>query len=264
MQPGTNKMASKFNRMKTKGMSPSRWILFSPDFLVINSLQRKATGYFYLAAFLLISFSAGAQVNSGPSVPDSVIEKRLVDLALQGPTLKQTEHQNKVYEYQLKNAKNAWMNLLTLSANYNDQTFRTTPTTAYVYPKYFFGLNIPLGTILSRTPVKAAGEAVAIGQLQQEEVRRRIKAEVLTKYRQYKGQTELIALELGLLNDIDAAFVQAEDKFRKNEISFEVYHVAMKAQNDQKARIINLKMQQDLFKLEIERMIGTSLESVLQ
>ena len=50
----------------------------------------------------------------------------------------------------------------------------------------------------------------------------------------------------------------------KNEISFEVYHVAMKAQNDQKARIINLKMQQDLFKLEIERMIGTSLESVLQ
>lgn len=216
---------------------------------------------------LIISSPGYTQINTGfkTAVPDSVIERRLVELALNGPEMQVTEHQSKVLEYQLKSAKNTWMNLLTFSLNYNDQSFKQAPTNAtYVYPKYFFGLNVPLGTILSRTPVKAANEALQIGQLNRETLKRRIKADVLTKYRQYKAQSELIAMETGMMNDVEAALTEAKDKFRKNELTFEAFNVVQRSRNDEYAKILNLKLEQELIKLEIERMIGTSLESVMR
>lgn len=217
----------------------------------------------WLIALFFVTISVHAQT-IGASVPDSVIEARLVELALKGPEAQKVEHQNTIYGYQLKSARNSWMNFLTLSANYNDQTFAQTGNTAYVYPKYFFGLNIPLGTILSSKQAKIAQESVAIGTLTQEETRRRIKADVIGKYRQYKAQGELVAIETGFMNDLQAALTQAEDQFRKGSISFEVYNAALKNRNDEQGRIISLKLQQDLIKLELERMIGTNLETVLK
>jgi outer membrane protein TolC len=203
---------------------------------------------------------------SGPivsSLPDSVIEQRLVDLALKGPEFQKVEHQNKVFQYQLKSARNSWMNFLTLSANYNDQSLLN-PNAAYVYPKYFFGLNIPLGTIISGKQTKIAKEGVAIGVLTAEETKRKIKADVVGKYRQYKAQGELLLIETGYMNDLQAQLTQAENNFRKGTITFDDYNKALKNRNDEQARIINLKLQQDLTKLEIEKMIGTNLESVVK
>jgi outer membrane protein TolC len=213
---------------------------------------------------LCCSRSVYAQAPSSSRTADSVIEEKLVELALKGPEAQRVEHQNKVYEYQLKSAKNSWMNFLTLSANYNDQTFAQTANTAYVYPKYFFGLNIPLGTIISGKQAKIARETVAIGNLTQEEVKRKIRADVIGKYRQYKAQGEVITIETSYMNDLEAALTDAEDKFRKGTISFETYNGALKSRNDEKAKIINLKLEQDLTRLEIERIIGTNLETVVK
>jgi len=208
---------------------------------------------------------SGAQVTGiRTSLPDSVIEQRLVELALNGPEMQASTHQSKINEYQLRAAKNAWMNLLTFSINYNDQTFKPAPGNYYVYPKYFIGLNIPLGTLLSRTPVKSANEAVEIGKLDKEILRRKVKADVLAKYREYKAQSELIVMETGTMNDVEAALSEAKDKFRKNEISFEVYNGVQRSRNDEYVKVVNLKLEQELIKLDIERMIGTSLESVLR
>lgn len=194
----------------------------------------------------------------------SRIEEQLVALALRGPEATRMEHQNKVYEYQLKSAKNSWMNFLTLSVNYNDQTLAQSqnPNAQYVYPKYFFGLNVPLGTFISSKQTKIAKESVEIGKASQEELRRKIRADVISKYRQYRSYSELMRLQGELLNDVQAALLQTEDKFRKGTISFDLYNAAQKMKNDEVSRLINLQLEQDLIKIEIERMIGTSLESV--
>src|SRR5579872_1446983 len=71
---------------------------------------------------------------------DTAIENRLVALALLGPEFDATVHQNRISDLELKRAKNQWLNLLSVSTNYNDQTFAKSGTAAYVYPKYFFGL----------------------------------------------------------------------------------------------------------------------------
>ncbi|MBK8553426.1 MAG: TolC family protein [Ignavibacteria bacterium] len=131
-------------------------------------------------------------------LPDSIIEKRLLALALTNPAFDAAKHNNKINEYQLKAAKNAWLNLLTLSANYNDQTFSNTSNTGQVvYPKYFTGITIPLGSIFSKTSVKAAKEQVEIGNLNQEMISRNIRTEVLGKYKQFKTYETFISPATG-------------------------------------------------------------------
>lgn len=199
------------------------------------------------------------------ALPDSVIEQRLVDLAMQAPEVKRIEHQNKINEYQLKTARSSWMNFLTISANYNEQTFsKTAQQQNIVFPKYFFGVNLPLGTIISSKQGKIAKENIAMTQLDQEAARRRAKTDVISAWKQYKAQAEIISIESAYLNDLQVALTQADEKFKKNGITFEQYNTALKSRNDQQAKLISLKMELDLKKLQIEQMIGTTLESVLK
>ncbi len=219
-----------------------------------------------LSTALFNSSLKAQKTTTTPTVTDTAttIEGRLVELAMKSPEALKIDHENKIYEYQLRNAKNSWMNLLSISTTYNDQSFaRGSQPANIVYPKYFFGINLPLGTLLSRTAVKSAREGVEIGKLNEEETRRQIKVNILSKYKQYKAQGELIALETGFMNDLQAALTQAEDKFRKGAITFDAYNASLRSRNDEQAKLINLKLAQDLLKLDIEKMIGVSLESVI-
>ena len=217
-------------------------------------------------AFLLNLCIANAQKENSQllnSDTSSAIEEKLVQLALAGPEAKKLEHQNKINDYQLKSAQNQWLNLLALSANYNDQSFTKTPTTNYVYPKYYFGITVPLGTILSKTAVKSARESIEIGKNDQEILRRTIREQVIMSYKQYKAYMDLISIQGELVNDVQAELVQAEEKFKRGTITIEAYNTAQKSNNAELAALINLKLQRDLKKLEIEKMIGVKLELVL-
>lgn len=197
-------------------------------------------------------------------LPDSIIEKRLLTLALTNPAFDAAKHNNKINEYQLKAAKNAWLNLLTLSANYNDQTFSNTSSTGQVvYPKYFTGITIPLGSIFSKTSIKAAKEQVEIGKLNEELISRNIRAEVIGKYIQFKTYEILIYHQQQVVDDYKAGLLQAEKKFSNQEITIEYYNNSSKNYNDELAKLLNLKLQQQILELEIEKIIGTDLETIL-
>jgi outer membrane protein TolC len=223
----------------------------------------------YLPLMLLLSLATNAQ--NGPVKRDtakrvnsdtvSLIEEKLVELAMSSPAVQAALHQDKIYEYQLKAAKNDWVNLLTFSYNYNDLTYKGGSN---VYPKYYIGITVPLGTFLSRTDVKAANEAVEISKLNHQQLERTVKAEVVGKYREYKSYGEQIAMQSELLNNVQAALLQAEDKFRKAKITIEEYNTAQRIKNEEATKLINLQLQQDLVKLDIEKMIGTNLESVIR
>jgi outer membrane protein TolC len=228
----------------------------------------------FLFAFLLLNVIHAVAQNPSNAKKDnrpknlmvdtsSVIEERLVKLALDGPLFRGSEHQNKINEYQLQRAKNSWLNLLTVSTNYNDQSFAKNPTTSYVYPKYFFGLNIPLGTIFSKTEVKSARESVELSKDNQEQLARNIRADVISKYKQYKAYNDLIAIQSQVVDDQQAAFQQVEKKFLDRTIDIEKYNVASRDYNTERAKKLNLQLEQDLIKVEIERMIGTKLETVI-
>ena len=222
--------------------------------------------------FLLVLFIHGshllyAQTPATTFARDTsvaAIEAKLVELALKGPTMQEAMHRNKINEYQVRAARNNWINLLTISTNYNDQSFVKNANTNIVYPKYFFGFTIPLGTILSKTQVRAAEEQVKISSSNEEQLRRNIKAEVLGKYKQYRALGQLIVIQRELIDDVQAALITSEENFRNGTITIESYNLAQKSKNDEASRLISLQLEQDLVKLDIERMIGTSLESVIR
>jgi outer membrane protein TolC len=207
------------------------------------------------------------KVNAANStaLPDSVVEKKLVELAIKSPAYSASNHQSRINELELKKAKNAWLNLLSISTNYNDQSFAKTNASApIVYPKYFFGVTIPLGMIFSQgTQVKTAREAVAYSKDQQEILIRTLKADILGKYKEYKLYNVLLEMQSELINDVLANATEAEDNFKKGTITVEAYISALKTRNDEVAKKMNLELQQDLIKLEIEKIIGIPLEQVL-
>lgn len=233
----------------------------------ILTVKRMAFSFKNVLSFsiLMYSFLSIKNLAAQTNAADTSIEERLVQLALQGPEMQKTDHLTKINEYQLKSAQNTWMNLLTFSLNYNEQTLaKQTVQTAYVYPRYFFGLNIPLGTLLSRTGVKSARENIEIGKENAEITRRNIREQVLTAYKQYVVYSQLITMQSELVNDVKTQLAQIEEKFRNGTISLDAYNSAQRNNNAERAALINLKLQQDLKKLEIEKMIGVKLETVIR
>jgi outer membrane protein TolC len=198
-------------------------------------------------------------------IPDSVIENRLVQLALNSPTYDASNHQNRINELALRSAKSSWLNLLTISTSYYDQSAaKSTGSNTYVVPKYFFTLSIPLGIIFSQgTQIKTARESLALTRDRQADLARNIKADILGKYLQYKLNNTLIQIQNEMLTDVTVGAGQVEDNFKKGAISVEAYISSQRTRNDEVIKSLNLKLQQDLLTLEIEKIIGVPVSQVL-
>jgi outer membrane protein TolC len=194
------------------------------------------------------------------------VEIKLVDLALRSPAYRASGEENILNELALKRAKASWLNLLSISTSYNDQSFtKATPTTTYVYPKYFFGVNIPLGIIFSQgNQTKTARESLKLSKIKQEEVARSIKGDILSKYKQYRNLDSLRVIQSEMLNDVLPMASKSEDDFKKGKITVDVYTATQKIKSEEQAKNLNLKLQQELLKLEIEIIIGVPLETVIR
>ena len=248
----------------------------------MHSLRPLAASPFLLLFMLLLRGpGASAQHVAGgrkktDSIPvfryippsDSIIEIRLVNMALQGPQYEALGHKVNMAEGQLSMARKAWFNLLTISLNYNDQTFAKQPVTspgtpAYIYPKYYFGLVIPIGMFFTMGPqIHSASENVKVAQNNQEDLARNLRMEVLSKYKTYKNYESLILLQNTIVVDQQAALQQIEKKFRDGLVSIDQFNLANKAFSDEKAKLLNLQLSQDLERLDIERLIGANLDAV--
>lgn len=242
--------------------------------------QLLLTAAIILCAFVLhaqVTDSLNTSLRATPSVTqfvlkenpnDSIIENKLVQLALAQPQYRQTDAQNKILDYQLKKQRNTWLNLLSLSTTYNDQSFtktRNTTNTAYVYPKYFFGITVPLGLIASNgTDVKITKESQLIAKGQQQELAKAIRASVLSNFKQYRANEKLLAIQNQIVDDEQANLAQAEQKFKDGTATLDAYNEASKKYNDEVVKAINLQLQQDLIKVEMERLIGMKLEDAIK
>ena len=197
---------------------------------------------------------------------DSIIQSRLVTLALQGPRYGAATHQVNVATEQLNIAKRSWLNLLSISGNFNQFDLPGNNQNAqYVYPKYLLGVTIPIGLFFEIGPqTRAARESVSVYRSNQEELARTIRMQVLSQYTTYKNYSALIGLENTILVDQQAALNQMEKKFQDGTATIEQYNIANKAYTDERVKMLNLQLSQDLVRLDIERMIGVSLDSVIK
>lgn len=196
--------------------------------------------------------------------PVDSIEEKLVELALNSPAVKISQSQSKINEQQLRVTRNTWVNLFTINANYNNQVATQTNQGGIFFPGFSAGFAIPLGTILSTGPrVKAVKQQIAISKYTQEQVVRNTRAEVIGKYRQYLNYVQVISIQNQMVVDEETAYLQAKEQFRNGKITIEEYNTAQKLYNLELTRKLSLQLEQDLVKIEIERMIGTSLDNII-
>jgi len=198
---------------------------------------------------------------------DSVTEVRLVELALRQPKFDEAEAQRKTIDLQLEKERKAWLNLLSLSVNYNDQTFagKSNTQTAYVYPKYFFGVTVPLGLIFSGgTDYKITKQSGVIARDQELELQLTTKASVLKDYRQYRTYDKLLAIQNQVTDDAQAYFLQVQQKFSDGTATLEAYNDASAKYNAEVVKTINMQLEQDLIKIDLEMLIGRKLEDIFK
>ena len=84
------------------------------------------------------------------------------------------------------------------------------------------------------------------------------------KYIQYKSYSTQIAIQSTVVDDEEALRKQTEKKFQDGTISIEQYNLANKLYGEDMTKKLNLQLDQDLLRIDIEKMIGISLETVLK
>ncbi|TDX01903.1 TolC family protein [Dinghuibacter silviterrae] len=196
------------------------------------------------------------------------VEQKLIRIALQRPSYDATYRAVRTANHQLSEARNSWLNLLSLSLNYNDLDFKHYSSTAtaptYVYPKYFFGLVIPIGYIFSRgSEIRIARENQAIAKDARLEAERTIVADVKSKYRTYLNYQNMLDVQNIIVNDEQATFLQAEKNFRDGKASIDGYNTASKAFNGAILQQLQYKLMADQVKVDLEHVLGMTLEEAL-
>jgi outer membrane protein TolC len=239
---------------------------------------------FIAFSLLLASTTARAQqaVQQSPYTPpvtkrpirslpikDTGVEEKLVTLALQNVTYDAAQRGVSIAQYKVRQEKNSWFDLLTLNTQFNDQSFKNqnaigNGSVAYVYPKYFYGVTIPIGTILSKgIQVKSAREEVRIAEDHQIEAALTLRTQVLTQYKTWRVSNQMVLLERQVADDIHAAFLQVEKRFNDGTVTIEVYSEASRNYSLEMTRLLNAQLSADIQKLALEQIIGVRLESVI-
>jgi outer membrane protein TolC len=196
------------------------------------------------------------------------VEAKLIRIALTRPSYDVTYHQVRNARHALSIARNSWLNLLSITLDYNefDLSHKTSATnTAYVYPKYFFGITIPIGYIFSRgSEIKTAKDNQLIAQDNRLEAERTIIADVKTKYRTYLDYQSILAVQNIVVNDEQAAFLQIEKNFRDGKASITDYNNASKGFNSTVLQQLQYKLLADQTKVDLEHILGMALEDALK
>lgn len=195
------------------------------------------------------------------------IRERLVQLALQNPNFEIADRNVNVATYQLRKAKGSWLGALSASGNVNEYTIKPPKDLApqaTLYPKYNFSVNLPLDFFTSKgNDVKIARENVYIANAQKNDQYRTIRKAVLSKYEDYLLHKEKLELITRMTQSEYTEYKLAEKDFSDGLVTPEVFKKAEGAYYEQLMRKADFQRNFSIAKLELEQMIGVSIDDIL-
>lgn len=192
-------------------------------------------------------------------------KEKLVELALQHPSITEFSVRKEMNKYDKRIAGAAWLNHFTAAGNLNEFTINknSAPTNANFFPRYNFGVMLPLGHLISVPnsikKVKAEGRLL---DKQHENDVLAIKSQVLQLYEEYATSKILFELHLPLHEDALLHYNQVEAKFREGTISMEQYKEAYNLYNGAMVKKVQLEKDLRKNKLMLEEIVGMTLEEV--
>lgn len=198
---------------------------------------------------------------------DSAIRESLVSLALQNCDKKISDLQVNIAKDHIGAAKAGWLNTMFVSSYWNEFSINPTPKDQYnfYYPKYNMGISIPLGLFITVPKnVKMARSQYRIAEEQQKLKVLSIKNQVLTKYEDFVMFKQQLTIQSVITDNEYNALLQAEKKFRSGEIDVNAYNLEIKNYNVELSKKITIRHNLAIAKLDLEELIGTSLENVIR
>jgi outer membrane protein TolC len=192
------------------------------------------------------------------------VREKLVQLAMQNPNYEVADRTVNKSLYELRKAKGSWLGSLNVSANVNEFTLDKNNPAANFYPRYNFGVNVPLDMFTTKgNDVKIARENYLIAEANRNDKYRQIRAEVLTRYEDYLMYKERLESQVRITQDEQLIFKSKERDFEDGIINQEEYTKFSKAYEEAKLRRGEYQRNLNVSKYDLERMIGMTLEEAL-
>ncbi len=196
------------------------------------------------------------------------VREKLVQLALQNPNYEIADRNVAIANDQLKKSKSSWLGIVSAQGNLNEFSINppisATGQAVNLYPRYNVGVTVPLDLFSNKkNDIKVARQQVGIAQAQKNERFREIKAEVLTRYEDYLLYKQQLQFQSQIVQDAESVYQQAEKDFSDGIIKQEDYNKAFKGRSEEKTRLAEILHSYNISKIELEKLIGVPIESVL-
>lgn len=203
------------------------------------------------------------QVITPDSVEPADFEARLVRLAWQNHPLNRTyDSEVEISKERVKEQKKSWLDPVTLQLNYGEPhinpNFR-----ADFFPRYNLSVGMNLGQVLS-TPqrIKQAQQEQKIAESNKDAQKLRMRAEVITRYRRYLTNLELLKLRIKSQEDAYSTYLDLTKKFQQGSANLEIFTQSALAYNHATEEKIKAEGDVAITKAMLEELIGVKLEEV--
>lgn len=201
------------------------------------------------------------------SSQSSEFEEKLVQLAWRNhPSNEALRREVNIAGYNVKQSNTSWLDNIRVTGNINEFNINEQADyydRAMFFPKYNIQASISLGTFFN-VPynIKKSKEALVISQANVNAQKLTVRNTVLKLYNEYVMRERIFKLQSQALLDTETSHKLAEQRFRRGEITFDVYSVSLAAYNN--SVVTQLQSERDFknAKLDLEQWIGIRLEDV--
>ncbi|HTG55441.1 MAG TPA: TolC family protein [Niabella sp.] len=126
-----------------------------------------------------------------------------------------------------------------------------------------FGINLNLGNVLSKPAlIKSAKADYVIAQEQNKDYKNVLINNVKGRYYAFLSARKMLELRALAASDLKAVFTSAQNQFKNNEVSIEVYTSTKNLLVEAEASSLSAEVDYLKAKNELEDIIGTRLENV--
>jgi len=193
---------------------------------------------------------------------DSIAEA-LATLALDNPQIRLAAINTRSAEIDRSITKMSWLNSFYATSNVNEFTLKgqNTDLGNRFYPKYNLGVRITIGELVSLPKtIKASSLRVQASMESEKIARQSLRTEVIVAYQDYALTQQLIAFQQDILQDVLIAYNKAEEKFKKEELSFERYTEISHTYNGELVKMATLNKDLKVKQATLETLIGMPLD----
>lgn len=190
------------------------------------------------------------------------IKAQLILLALNNAQAVAADATVRIAEIAAQKAKSSFLSSVNVGGNVNEFVVNNSPAASF-FPKYNFGLTIPLDMFAkNKAEKRTAGQVIIASRAQKTLIGEALKAKVLIQYEIYKEKKKLLELQQIAVSDDIASYEKAQKDYKDDVITLEEVNKVYREMITSKGTLVSKEKELNIAIIEIEEIIGVPLQSV--